>query len=360
MKTTIASILFLAASVSAHGQISSPARRTPGTQYEAVCGSTIYNNQASDPYGPIQLLLQSESSIVDAASCNLWLCKGYQFDDNTDNVQTYSLGEEVAMTVEIRAPHTGYANVSIVDTASNSIIGSELKSWDVYASTSTGVTSDETSFSITIPSDLDGCTTAGECVIQWFWYAPPSVDQTYEGCVDFVIGSGSSSAATTAAAAATTSTAAAEATTEAAKTTTAAAVTTTAAAVTTTAAAVTTKATTTSAKAAAGTTTVITYSTTTGTTTVTNGATKAAATSAKAATTLQTVTRAATTTAASAATTSSASGTVAQVSSLPPLFPNHANKSQYYQCGGANWTGSTTCASGYTCTYQNDYYSQCL
>jgi hypothetical protein len=333
MKTTIASILFLAASVSAHGQISSPARRTPGTQYEAVCGSTIYNNQASDAYGPIQLLLQSESSIVDAASCNLWLCKGYQFDDNTDNVQTYSLGEEVAMTVEIRAPHTGYANVSIVDTASNSIIGSELKSWDVYASTSTGVTSDETSFSITIPSDLDGCTTAGECVIQWFWYAPPSVDQTYEGCVDFVIGSGSSSAATTAAAA-TTSTAAAEATTEAAKTTTAAAVTTTAAAVTTTAAAVTTtaaavtttaaavttKATTTSAKAAAGTTTVITYSTTTGTTTVTNGATKAAATSAKAATTLQTVTRGTTT--AAAATTSSASGTVAQVSSPPPPSPH--------------------------------------
>lgn len=30
------------------------------------------------------------------------------------------------------------------------------------------------------------------------------------------------------------------------------------------------------------------------------------------------------------------------------------------QCGGNGWTGGTTCASGYTCTYFNDYYSQCL
>ncbi|KAJ5227633.1 uncharacterized protein N7469_007639 [Penicillium citrinum] len=32
----------------------------------------------------------------------------------------------------------------------------------------------------------------------------------------------------------------------------------------------------------------------------------------------------------------------------------------YSQCGGQGWTGSTTCASPYTCTKQNDFYSQCL
>ncbi|KAF8311269.1 glycoside hydrolase [Clavulina sp. PMI_390] len=32
----------------------------------------------------------------------------------------------------------------------------------------------------------------------------------------------------------------------------------------------------------------------------------------------------------------------------------------YGQCGGDYWTGCTTCAIGTTCTYQNDYYSQCL
>ncbi|KAF5315358.1 hypothetical protein D9619_007137 [Psilocybe cf. subviscida] len=30
------------------------------------------------------------------------------------------------------------------------------------------------------------------------------------------------------------------------------------------------------------------------------------------------------------------------------------------QCGGIGYSGSTTCDSGSVCTYQNDYYSQCL
>ncbi|KAK3945487.1 glycoside hydrolase [Diplogelasinospora grovesii] len=32
----------------------------------------------------------------------------------------------------------------------------------------------------------------------------------------------------------------------------------------------------------------------------------------------------------------------------------------YAQCGGTGYTGPTACVSPYTCTYQNDYYSQCL
>lgn len=30
------------------------------------------------------------------------------------------------------------------------------------------------------------------------------------------------------------------------------------------------------------------------------------------------------------------------------------------QCGGMNWQGDSTCVSGWTCKYTNDYYSQCL
>ncbi|KAJ5606591.1 Endo-1-4-beta-xylanase [Penicillium lagena] len=30
------------------------------------------------------------------------------------------------------------------------------------------------------------------------------------------------------------------------------------------------------------------------------------------------------------------------------------------QCGGEGWTGPTVCASGYTCTFSNNWYSQCL
>ncbi|KAI1277395.1 concanavalin A-like lectin/glucanase [Xylaria sp. FL0933] len=33
---------------------------------------------------------------------------------------------------------------------------------------------------------------------------------------------------------------------------------------------------------------------------------------------------------------------------------------KYGQCAGKNWSGCGQCASGTTCKYQNDYYSQCL
>ncbi|OCL10902.1 carbohydrate-binding module family 1 protein [Glonium stellatum] len=35
-------------------------------------------------------------------------------------------------------------------------------------------------------------------------------------------------------------------------------------------------------------------------------------------------------------------------------------QSQWGQCGGTGWTGATVCASPYTCTKYNDYYSQCI
>jgi hypothetical protein len=33
---------------------------------------------------------------------------------------------------------------------------------------------------------------------------------------------------------------------------------------------------------------------------------------------------------------------------------------KYGQCGGEGWTGGTVCEAGSTCTYSNEYYSQCL
>ncbi|KAG8714646.1 hypothetical protein FRC11_007653 [Ceratobasidium sp. 423] len=37
-----------------------------------------------------------------------------------------------------------------------------------------------------------------------------------------------------------------------------------------------------------------------------------------------------------------------------------AQQGAWAQCGGQGWTGGTTCVAGYTCTYSNPYYSQCL
>ncbi|KAI1856026.1 hypothetical protein JX265_011923 [Neoarthrinium moseri] len=54
-------------------------------------------------------------------------------------------------------------------------------------------------------------------------------------------------------------------------------------------------------------------------------------------------------------TTSTGTSTSSAPSSTSTAVAQH-----YAQCGGIGWTGPTVCVSGYTCTRQNDYYSQCL
>jgi endo-1,4-beta-xylanase len=71
-------------------------------------------------------------------------------------------------------------------------------------------------------------------------------------------------------------------------------------------------------------------------------------------TTTSTGTATATTTATTTTTTGSATTTTSSSSSSTGVAQH------WGQCDGLDWAGPTTCASGYTCTYQNDYYSQCL
>lgn len=59
-----------------------------------------------------------------------------------------------------------YANVSVVDTTTNSVIGSPLKVWQSYA-TSSNPPKDQIDFKVTIPDNLGGkCSQAG------VWYVP--------------------------------------------------------------------------------------------------------------------------------------------------------------------------------------------
>jgi predicted carbohydrate-binding protein with CBM5 and CBM33 domain len=180
--------------VSAHGFILSPAPRMPGSAMSDACGQQMYNNQMGDNYGNVQGQLQvtNGQTDYDAAACDVWLCKGYKYDDNTENVQEYTVGQEVDISVDIRAPHTGVANVSVVSTSSGTVLGSALKSWDEYGSNAYTIPEDQKEFSITIPDEASECSSPGDCVIQWFWDAA-DINQTYESCIDFVVGGGSGS-----------------------------------------------------------------------------------------------------------------------------------------------------------------------
>ncbi|RPA93359.1 hypothetical protein L873DRAFT_1705648 [Choiromyces venosus 120613-1] len=93
-----------------------------------------------------------------------------------------------------------------------------------------------------------------------------------------------------------------------------------------------------------------------------------AATSAPATTAPAPTTTPAATSAPAAPTTSAAPAPVktsSKPASAAPSATKRANGcsgtvAKYYQCGGKMHTGGTACVSGTTCTFQNDYYSQCL
>ncbi|KAF2829570.1 hypothetical protein CC86DRAFT_368556 [Ophiobolus disseminans] len=189
--TAVAALAGFVSSVAAHGFISSPTPRQPGQGLKAACGDQVYNQQSSDKYGNVQGALQNlQGSHPD---CRMWQCKGVPFADAGEVFQ-YTAGQVIPMTVEIRAPHDGVANVSIVKVSSDTVVGQPLISWDQYALTSSPISAhpDWTSFDITMPDVSAECATAGDCVIQWYWNAA-SIDQTYESCIDFTMGGGSGS-----------------------------------------------------------------------------------------------------------------------------------------------------------------------
>jgi len=58
--------------------------------------------------------------------------------------------------------------------------------------------------------------------------------------------------------------------------------------------------------------------------------------------------------------TTGASTTTTGTSSAPTGTPTGGTVPEYGQCGGLSYTGSTTCASPFVCTFSSEYYSQCL
>lgn len=133
----------------------------------------------------LQQLAKSQQGF-DATKCNLSMCKGLQFSDNQSKLQNFTAGQVVPMKVDIKAPHTGVANVSVVNTQTNSVIGEPLMEWSVYASNSAPIPANNTQFSITMPDVSSECGTAGNCAVQWWWDSR-SADQTYMSCVDFTM-----------------------------------------------------------------------------------------------------------------------------------------------------------------------------
>lgn len=118
----------------------------------------------------------------------LTLCRGHQFLDNLDKLSVFRPGQVVAMNIELSILHGGPANISIVKTATNTVIGPPLIVFDSYGDRNLpALPINNTNFAVTLPTNLAStdCRVAGDCVLQWFW---STIDaQTYVGCSDFVL-----------------------------------------------------------------------------------------------------------------------------------------------------------------------------
>ncbi|PMD60160.1 uncharacterized protein K444DRAFT_643130 [Hyaloscypha bicolor E] len=168
----------------------------------SACGSSVAALVTADNTSHVEGMPETAAAIpnFNSTACNVFMCKGLQFADNTANVQTFQPGQVVNMLASIPIPHEGPMNVSVVDTKTNTAIGNPLISFVSYADESLpALPANNTNFNVTIPTTLGStCSVAGTCVLQWFWFGT-AADQTYESCVDMVI-PGSPSAVVSAAA----------------------------------------------------------------------------------------------------------------------------------------------------------------
>lgn len=166
---------FLVPPASAHGYLSHPPARAAGPATSAACGKpitdAILRDNTSHVEGLPELALRSGSGF-DAASCNLWLCRGIQFADNANATQLWRPGQRVGLKVKITIPHDGSANVSIVDAARNEVLGDMLMVWSSgYANEreffAGSLPVNNTEFNVTLPDVSSRCGRAGDCVSFW-------------------------------------------------------------------------------------------------------------------------------------------------------------------------------------------------
>jgi len=201
------SYLFFAASVLGHGLIISPPARAVGPAMISACGESVAALVTADNTSHVEGMPEAalKEKSFNAQACNVFLCKGLQFQDNMNNVQTFRPGQVVNMRASITIPHEGPMNVSIVNTKMNMPVGDPLITFTSYADETLPVLPpNNTNFDVTIPMNLgSACSIAGSCVsyyphssddvlileqvLQWFWFGT-AADQTYESCVDMVVG----------------------------------------------------------------------------------------------------------------------------------------------------------------------------
>lgn len=162
----------LLAPVSAHGYVESPPTRHPGPASLAACGAAVTEDITRDNTSHVEGLPElaaADPGYAGSGACNLWLCRGLQFDDNQGGSQAWRAGQEVNFRVKLTIPHDGSANVSVVRAADDAVLGEPLVVWpEGYANETLYYARElplnNTDFNVTLPDVSAECGVPGACV----------------------------------------------------------------------------------------------------------------------------------------------------------------------------------------------------
>jgi hypothetical protein len=212
MKTFSTTLIALAAAstlcclpgVNAHGHMTSPTIRPINAKYraDALFGLRGAGDDELE-LAPLELLRGRGQADQPAAPTFDIMngCRGIEYQPGGPTT-TVTPGQQLPVTWMIQAPHPGYMELYIVKAskdASGKVMykqdGAALKRIDNFA---TGGGTGSTT--VTLPTNLSGCGTAGNCALQFYWYSAVA-SQTYVSCADIVMsGGGTTGGATTPAA----------------------------------------------------------------------------------------------------------------------------------------------------------------
>ncbi|KAG7390714.1 hypothetical protein PHYBOEH_006942 [Phytophthora boehmeriae] len=211
--TSLAIMVTAAAFIStadAHGQMLIPEYRKITAKFKKDGGTLSQAGDQELQYSPVELLSQrKQKDFPEAATFSVMNgCRGTVYESGND-VTTLEAGAEFDVKWIIQAPHPGTMKLSIVKPSTGSsgkIMYENYKT--ILTVDSFAQNAGEDGTTAKMPSDVEGCGSAGDCALQFYWHSDIA-NQTYPTCADIIVsGSGTGTGTATTPSTSTTSTAA--------------------------------------------------------------------------------------------------------------------------------------------------------
>ncbi|ETN19978.1 hypothetical protein PPTG_03082 [Phytophthora nicotianae INRA-310] len=192
-----AAVLFTTAD--AHGQMLVPDYRQISAKFRKDSGALSQAGDQELQYAPVENLSgRSQKDFPEAATFNLMNgCRGTVYEEG-NNVTTLKAGAAFDVKWIIQAPHPGTMKLSIVKPSEDSTGKITYKNYKTILTVDPfAQNGGEDGTTATMPTDVTGCDSAGDCALQFYWHSDIA-NQTYPTCADIIVsGSGAGTSTNT-------------------------------------------------------------------------------------------------------------------------------------------------------------------